>query len=117
MLNRRLIHHVLLLAAIVLSVAVFAAGQAKIPPELHMVAMRDGTKLATDVYLPPDTNAPCPVVLMRTPYGRAGGSGEGGVVDSTRHPGRAWSNSVISSFVNRLSQIRLSHFDTSFRTS
>lgn len=32
------------------------------------VAMRDGTRLATDVYLPP--TLPAPVVVIRTPYGR-----------------------------------------------
>ncbi len=33
------------------------------------VPMRDGTKLATDVYLPPG-DGPWPAVLYRTPYGR-----------------------------------------------
>ena len=37
--------------------------------ETVMVAMRDGTRLATDLYLPPVL--PAPVVAMRTPYGRA----------------------------------------------
>jgi predicted acyl esterase len=36
-----------------------------------MVAMRDGVKLATDVYLPAG-NALFPVVLMRTPYNKSG---------------------------------------------
>jgi uncharacterized protein len=36
--------------------------------ETVMVAMRDGTKLATDLYLPPEL--PAPAVAMRTPYGR-----------------------------------------------
>ena len=36
----------------------------------HMVPMRDGTRLATDVYLPPDNSGPWPVLLIRTPYGR-----------------------------------------------
>ncbi|MEW6126986.1 MAG: CocE/NonD family hydrolase [Acidobacteriota bacterium] len=34
-----------------------------------MVAMRDGVKLATNVYLP-ESAGPFPVVLMRTPYGK-----------------------------------------------
>jgi predicted acyl esterase len=34
------------------------------------VAMRDGVRLATDVYLPPMQRAPA--IVMRTPYGRAG---------------------------------------------
>ncbi len=33
------------------------------------VAMRDGVRLATDVYLPPET--PAPAIAVRTPYGRA----------------------------------------------
>src|SRR5690348_15726810 len=32
------------------------------------VIMRDGVRLATDVYLPPLTR--CPTVAVRTPYGR-----------------------------------------------
>jgi predicted acyl esterase len=35
----------------------------------HMVAMRDGIKLATDVYLPRG-DGPFPAVLVRTPYGK-----------------------------------------------
>ena len=34
-----------------------------------MVAMRDGVRLATEVFLPPDEGE-WPVILMRTPYGR-----------------------------------------------
>jgi len=36
-----------------------------------MVPMRDGTILATDVYLPSAGKGPWPVLLMRTPYGRS----------------------------------------------
>jgi predicted acyl esterase len=36
----------------------------------QMVAMRDGVKLATTVYLP-DGTGPWPVVLIRTPYGKS----------------------------------------------
>ena len=35
--------------------------------ETHMLPMRDGTRLATDVYLP-DGAPPYPVILIRTPY-------------------------------------------------
>jgi len=35
-----------------------------------MVSMRDGARLATDVYLPSD-DKPVPVLLMRTPYGKS----------------------------------------------
>ncbi|MEA3225510.1 MAG: CocE/NonD family hydrolase, partial [Planctomycetota bacterium] len=76
MLNRRLISWLLLPGLVLSHVAAFAADETTIQPELHMVAMRDGTKLATDVYLPPDGEPPYPVVLMRTPYGRGGGKGE-----------------------------------------
>ena len=37
--------------------------------EIVQVRMRDGTRLATDLYLPPLT--PAPTIAMRTPYGRA----------------------------------------------
>ena len=37
----------------------------------YMVEMRDGVKLATDVYLP-EGDGPWPVVLTRTPYDKAG---------------------------------------------
>ncbi len=50
--NHRLIRRLLLLGLVVLSVAAFAADETNIQPTLHMVAMRDGTQLATDVYLP-----------------------------------------------------------------
>jgi len=42
-------------------------------PETEMVPMRDGTLLATDIYLP-EGQPPWPVLLVRTPYGRAGSS-------------------------------------------
>src|SRR5690242_12537021 len=38
------------------------------------VPMRDGVKLIADVYLPPG-RGPWPVIVMRTPYNRAGGEG------------------------------------------
>ena len=36
----------------------------------HMVPCRDGVRLATDVYLPPEGSGPFPVILERTPYGK-----------------------------------------------
>ena len=39
-------------------------------PKTYMVSMRDGVRLATDVYLPPKGEGPWPVLLIRTPYGR-----------------------------------------------
>ncbi len=37
--------------------------------EQVMIPMRDGTRLATDVYLPDHSGGPWPAVLLRTPYG------------------------------------------------
>lgn len=44
----------------------------------HLLSMTDGTRLATDVYLPSGTG-PWPVVLYRTPYGK-----------DSDHPGTEW---------------------------
>jgi len=35
------------------------------------IPMRDGIKLATDLYFPKNENGPFPVILMRTPYNKA----------------------------------------------
>jgi predicted acyl esterase len=40
--------------------------------EKHAVAMQDGVKLATDVYLPQKGTAPYPTILIRTPYNKDG---------------------------------------------
>ncbi|MEX2287262.1 MAG: CocE/NonD family hydrolase [Planctomycetaceae bacterium] len=45
---------------------------AEIEQTEHMVAMRDGTKLATVVYRPAKNEQPLPVVLARGPYGTFG---------------------------------------------
>lgn len=42
-----------------------------------MVAMRDGVKLATDVYLPAGNAEKLPVILTRTPYNKDGGKSYG----------------------------------------
>src|SRR5581483_2604414 len=39
----------------------------------HMVAMRDGVKLATDVHLPPGGPGTYPVIVARTPYDKGKG--------------------------------------------
>lgn len=44
-------------------------GVSEIRCDTVSVAMRDGVRLATDVYLPP--KRPAPAIAMRTPYGRA----------------------------------------------
>jgi len=45
-------------------------------PQTHMVAMRDGVKLATDVYVP-DGEGPWPTIFLRFPYNKALGAGVG----------------------------------------
>jgi putative CocE/NonD family hydrolase len=46
------------------------------PPREEMVPMRDGVRLATDIYLPPGHDgAPLPVIAIRTPYGKQGFAG------------------------------------------
>ncbi len=47
----------------------------EIAPKTEMVRMRDGTALATDVYLPSGTGK-FPVLVCRTPYGKAGVHGD-----------------------------------------
>ena len=54
----------------VLSVAVALSPAAELDESTHMVPMRDGTRLATDVYLPADAADPLPVILVRTPYSK-----------------------------------------------
>jgi predicted acyl esterase len=43
------------------------------PATAHRVAMRDGTKLATDVYLPGDGTGQYPAIVVRTPYDKSRG--------------------------------------------
>lgn len=48
------------------------AAKGGVRPHLNvMVPMRDGLSLATDVYRPERQSGPLPVLLMRTPYGKA----------------------------------------------
>jgi putative CocE/NonD family hydrolase len=42
-----------------------------------MVAMRDGVKLATDIYLPKGNTAKLPVILTRIPYNKTGAKAQG----------------------------------------
>ncbi len=37
-----------------------------------MVPMRDGTRLASDIYRPSDVSGPLPTILVRTPYNKGG---------------------------------------------
>src|SRR5260221_14766288 len=64
------------LATLVLgTVAVAGVGQEPQAPRptTHLVAMRDGIKLATDVYLPGDGSGTYPVIVARTPYDKSKG--------------------------------------------
>ena len=62
---------------IVLAAALGEAAATQAEPTTHMIPMRDGTKLATSVYLPTG-KGPWPVVLARSPYSR--NSPAGGVI-------------------------------------
>ncbi len=59
---------------VVLTAAAMAAEEPAPPPPstVVMVPMRDGVRLATEIYLP-DGGGPCPVVLARSVYGRGFG--------------------------------------------
>src|SRR4051812_31768305 len=63
--------------AIILLVAGATASLGEQPPKAGltttMVAMRDGVKLATDVYLPGDGKGKYPAIVARTPYGKSQG--------------------------------------------
>jgi uncharacterized protein len=59
----------LAVSASLFSVTVAADGVAK---TTEMVAMHDGVHLATDIYQPEKHNGPLPVILIRTPYNKAG---------------------------------------------
>src|SRR5712692_8394666 len=65
--------------------AITPVGAAVLPSSTVRVPMRDGTLLATDVYLPAG-NGPWPAALARTPFGRAdfrkSSGGHGGIPSS-----------------------------------
>ncbi|HVJ82698.1 MAG TPA: CocE/NonD family hydrolase [Planctomycetia bacterium] len=60
---------------VLLSLATVAPGQERASSNFatHMVAMSDGVKLATDVYLPGDGKGKYPVIVARTPYDKSKG--------------------------------------------
>ncbi len=47
-----------------------AIGTAQLEPETVMIPMRDGTRLAADIYRSPLTIGKNPCIVIRTPYGR-----------------------------------------------
>lgn len=95
------VYTVRLLAAFALLLNIGCSSKAE-PFTTEMVPMRDGTKLATDFYLPKG-DGPFPVVLIRTPYERNGaegfvGQGYAVVIQSTR--GRYKSEGISRVFVD-----------------
>jgi hypothetical protein len=44
---------------------------AEFEPQSHRVAMKDGVRLSTDVFLPTDGESPYPTILARSPYGKS----------------------------------------------
>lgn len=64
-----------LILLIAIPVTIVSVSAAYAPPEkkTYMIEMRDGVKLATDVYIAPGSfGTPKPVILIRTPYGKDG---------------------------------------------
>jgi len=61
------------LFALAVALPAFAQKDTKVDIQTNlMVPMRDGVKLATDVYLPAGTTTKLPVILIRTPYNKDG---------------------------------------------
>src|SRR5579872_7202327 len=58
-------HRILASLALLISTAAFAQ-----PSTTEMVPMRDGVRLATDIFLPAG-KGPWPVILVRTPYNKS----------------------------------------------
>ncbi len=54
---------------LILTLGIAALHSPRQAVQTHMLPMRDGVRLATDVYLP-DGEPPFPVILIRTPYGK-----------------------------------------------
>src|SRR5262249_25351018 len=71
-------------AIILLVTAAVCLAQPKAPQATtHMIAMRDGVRLATDVYLPGDGAGTYPAIVVRTPYDKSKG-GPGFAANATR---------------------------------
>lgn len=62
---------VILLVVVSITAVYFSFFFNNLQPTTYMIEMRDGVRLATDVYLPSNSDAPFPVVLFRTPYGKS----------------------------------------------
>ncbi|MFO7796898.1 MAG: CocE/NonD family hydrolase [Promethearchaeati archaeon] len=71
----KVVHAILLIIIVGSSLFIITGVGVFSPPEriTEYVSMRDGVKLATDVYYSPGSfGAPRPVILVRTPYGKTG---------------------------------------------
>ncbi|TFF94735.1 MAG: CocE/NonD family hydrolase, partial [Promethearchaeota archaeon] len=71
----KVVHAILLIIIVGSSLFIITGVGVFSPPEriTKYVSMRDGVKLATDVYYSPGSfGAPRPVILVRTPYGKTG---------------------------------------------
>jgi uncharacterized protein len=60
----------LILAVVTAQASGFSCAQTQPKPQSHAIAMSDGVKLATDVYLPEKSQPPYSTILIRTPYGK-----------------------------------------------
>jgi len=96
---------VIIIVMLLLSLT-FLAGCIK--PTTNMVEMRDGIKLATDIYLPRNHNQPHGVILIRTPYDK-----NGSVITGTNFANAGWPT-VIQDMRGRFSSEGI---DTVFRNS
>ena len=65
----------LVVGVVLVAVCVLVAA-AGVEKSAHMVPARDGTRLATDVFLPDAAEEPLPVILVRTPYSKDGVGGK-----------------------------------------
>src|SRR6476660_7413375 len=54
--------------------------QAQPAAKTYEVAMSDGVKLSTDIYLPDKGKPPFPTILLRTPYNKNGNGGTAAAV-------------------------------------
>ncbi|MFX1240188.1 MAG: CocE/NonD family hydrolase [Promethearchaeota archaeon] len=66
---------VLMFLLVATPTTIFSLSAAYAPPDkkTYMIEMRDGIRLATDVYFAPGSfGAPRPIILIRTPYGKNG---------------------------------------------
>ena len=61
--------------AVLMTLTTGVSCQAQSSVQTQKVAMSDGVKLATDVYLPKQGEGPFPVILLRTPYNKNGNQG------------------------------------------